>query len=142
MFKYCVWYVLKETHIIHKQIKRYAQIFNTEPFLAHITINHSLEKEEAIKIYLKHKHKRKEFIVVGTPHMTRCVKNNRAFYAIEQPLNSDGVHISLVYRMDNGFHPLEMAIVSQINNIGMDDVEVCLVDCSSEHPKEWKILSI
>ena len=134
MFKYCVWYVLKETHIIHKQIKRYAQIFNT--------INHSLEKEEAIKIYLKHKHKRKEFIVVGTPHMTRCVKNNRAFYAIEQPLNSDGVHISLAYRIDQGFHPLEIAIVSQINNIGMDDVEVCIVDCSSEHPKEWKILSI
>ena len=142
MFKYCVWYVLKETHIIHQQIKRYAQIFNTEPFLAHITIEHSLDKEEAIQVYLKHKDRREEFSVVGTQHMTRCVKNNRAFYAIEQPLNSDGTHISLAYRIDHGFHPLEMAIVSKINNIGMDDVEVCIVDCSSEHPKEWKILKI
>lgn len=140
MFKFCVWYVLKDNHIIHQLINRYAQIFNTEPFPAHITIQHSMEKEEAVKLYMSHK-ERPRFEPLGSPYVTRCVKNNRAFYAIEQQLDPDG-HVSLAYRMDRGFHPLELAIIGRINQIEAKDVEVCIADCSSEHPKEWNILSI
>ena len=141
MFKYCVWYVLKDKHIIHQQIRRYSQAFNTEQFTAHITVRHSLEKEEAIELYRNHMSKKESFSPVGSPVITCCTKNDKYFYSIEQPL-TNGSHISLAYRVNSGFHPMELAIVGKISTIAIDDIQLCVVDCSSEHPKEWEILSI
>jgi hypothetical protein len=141
MFKYCVWYVLKDKHIIHQQIKRYSQVFNTEPFTAHITIRHSLGKEEALELYKSHVSKNESFSPIGRPVITCYIKNNKQFYSIEQPL-TNGLHISLAYRLNGGFHPVELAIVGKINTIKINEVRVCIADCSSYRPKEWEILSI
>lgn len=141
MFKYCLWYVLKDKHIIHQQIRRYSQAFNTEHFTAHITLHHSLSKDEAIELYRSHALKKESFSPVGSPIIRNCIKNNKYFYSIEQPL-TNGLHISLAYRLNSGFHPMELAIVGKIDTIEIDDIHLCVVDCSSEHPKEWEILSI
>ena len=141
MFKYCLWYVLKDKHIIHQQIRRYSQAFNTEHFTAHITIYHSLSKDEAIELYRSHALKKESVSPVGSPIIRNCIKNNKYFCSIEQPL-TNGLHISLAYRLNSGFHPMELAIVGKIDTIEIDDIQLCVVDCSSEHPKEWEILSI
>ncbi len=147
MFKYCVWYVLRDNHILHQQIKRYAQVFDTEPFLAHITLRHSLDKNEAIDMYRRVSKGSGVFTPIGKPIVSSILIDNTYFYSIEQPLSINGkdpigIHISLAYRMGSGFHPVELAIVGNIKQIQRGDLEVRVADCSSRHPKEWKILSI
>jgi hypothetical protein len=100
-----------------------------------------LEKEEAIELYKNHVSKKESFSPVGPPVITSCTKNDKYFYSIEQPL-TNGLHISLAYRVNGGFHPMELAIICKISTIAIDDIQLCVVDCSSEHPKEWEILSI
>ena len=146
MFKYCVWYVLKEHHILHRHIKRYSQVFNTQAFPAHITIQHSLEREEAIDVCNRY-NELSFFSPTKKPITSAIFVNGKYFHAIEQPVNvngslTDGIHISLAYRFENSFNPMELAIILPVDIIHINDIDVRVVDCSSEHPKEWKLLSI
>jgi len=142
MFKYCVWYCLKPNHIIHQHIRRYAQAFNTCSFPAHITVKHSLSLEEAKDLH----HSMKGIPVPSFPGPSSLVStvtkiDSIKFYAIECKIREDGAHISLAYRCAEGFSPVEVSVVSPVS-IGPDDIYLCIADCSSRYPNEWKILSI
>ena len=52
MFKICVWYTLKKEHILHKTVSRFSETFNTDAFPAHITVQHSLNHQEAHDIWV------------------------------------------------------------------------------------------
>lgn len=141
MFGICVWYVLKRKHILHKTINRYSESFNTEPFLAHITIQHSLDRQEARKNW--DTHKKYTFFPCGNIVQTATHIGDEVFYALEQPLKvletNEDFHVSLAYRMNKKFQPFEIAIVSNIEAILEEDIEICVADCSGDI-KDWKIL--
>tara|TARA_B100000214_G_C23932168_1_gene611321 strand:- start:1016 stop:1465 length:450 start_codon:yes stop_codon:yes gene_type:complete len=149
MFKYCVWYSLKPQHIIHKQISLYAKAFGTASFPAHITIRHTLEYEEAERVFkhFKMMNNLYSFSPSGKPKMTYAKIDDNDFYSIEQPvcINDVGVkdlHLSLAYRIGKEFSPAELAIVSEIPSIKKEDIYISLADCSSDDPQQWNILSI
>lgn len=141
MFGICVWYVLKKNHILHKTINRYSESFNTYPFLAHITIKHSLDRQEAQHIWATHK--KYTFFPCGDIVQTSTQLDEGVFYALEQPLKvletNEDFHVSLAYRMDKKFQPFEIAIVSDIEAILEEDIDICVADCSGDI-KDWKIL--
>lgn len=149
MFKYCVWYSLKPQHIIHKQISLYAKAFKTASFPAHITIRHTLEYEEADRVFRHFKEMDNiySFSPTGKPKMSYAKIDDKDFYAIEQAVSINdigvnGLHLSLAYRIGKEFSPAELAIVSEIPRIKKEDIDIALADCSSEDPQQWNILSI
>ena len=94
MFKYCLWYLLRESHPINELIKRNAAMLNTKVFPAHITIEHSIGNRDEAKQKLDFCKKGPipVFGYGGTPYAsTFKIRNEYAtmthqFYAIEQPL--------------------------------------------------------
>jgi len=134
MFKYSVWYVLDSMDIIHQQIKQYSKVFDTPSFIGHVTVNHSVEFEEAVAYCKAWPDHPRSFTPRGK--MVATAVNN--FYAIEQPL-SGGYHISLAYRYDRPFNPMELAIISTIPRI--ETVSICVADCRSENPNEWAYIN-
>ena len=69
------------------------------------------------------------------------------FHSIEQPLKVCGMyipnaHISMAYRINK--EPFTTDEVEKINtstfNIIYSDFSLCIADCFSENPNEWKII--
>lgn len=134
MFKYCVWFKLKDNHIINRQIKQYAKVFNTHSFPAHITLRHSMVYEEAMSYkYMIPP----SYEPIGAPVMTCTEIDNKRFYAIEQPLTMNA-HVSLAYRFAP-FTPAELSVVSRITRIFGQDLEICVADCSKSIDK-WSVV--
>lgn len=154
MFKYCVWYTLNESHPIQQTIYKYAKLFNSVPFRAHITIKSSMEKDEAYETMLRYqKNEKVSFQPIKKPFASKVIKYNHyrsgecVFNAIEQPLAVNGVevekvHISLAYRIGEPFTPMEVAHVIKVPNINDDDLQVCMVKCFDENPSRWEILKL
>jgi hypothetical protein len=142
MFKICVWYTLKKEHILHKTVSRFSETFNTDAFPAHITIQHSLDHQEAHDIWVN-KPEVYNFYPYGELVQTATRFGPDTFYAIEQPLKvldtEENYHISLAYRMNKKFQAFELAVIGLIDPILKEDLEVCVADCSKSI-KEWKIL--
>ena len=150
MFKYCVWYLLNHNHIINNRILQNSKILKTLPFPGHITINHSLNRNEAEDIFDKYSKIEKPFFLrFGKLSYSSTKIDNITFHSIQQPLKVCGLHIpdahiSMAYRI-NGvpFTPndLEKINTSTFNIIHSDFV-LCLAHCFSENPNEWSILKI
>ena len=132
MFKYCIWYKLKEGHILHRCIQQYAKTFNTVPFPAHITVRHSLRYDEIGPVSPP-----SSYEPIGTPVVTCTVMDGRTFYAIEQPL-TQGAHISFAYRF-TPFSAAEVSVISPITRIFRTNLETCVADCSNRI-EEWTVL--
>ena len=70
------------------------------------------------------------------------------FHAIEQPLNTngigyiEGIHVSIAYRINASFTPMELAHTQPVQSIYGSDIEVCVANCESEDPSEWFIETI
>tara|TARA_B110000008_G_C16977848_1_gene566817 strand:- start:2397 stop:2831 length:435 start_codon:yes stop_codon:yes gene_type:complete len=142
MFKICIWYVLKKEHILHKTISRYSETFSCGAFPAHITIQHSLNHQEAHDIWTGDL-ETYNFYPYGNPIQTATKIGSDTFYAIEQPLkvlNIAGIyHISLAYRMNKEFQAFELAVIGRLDPILKEDLEICVADCNGE-VKDWKVL--
>lgn len=100
MFKYCVWYVLKESHPIQQSVMKYADLFHSAQFRAHITIGHSMDEEEAYMILKRYRNFEKPcFTPIKKPFASsvNILNHNRSgecvFNAIEQPLAVNGVEV-------------------------------------------------
>ena len=144
MFKYCVWYVVKDTHPISRQMLKYSSLFKTPRFPPHVTVKSKLTKSEAISTYNRYLSVDKPFFSPSsTPQISHERFSGRVdFYAIEQPLSTNGVyvegiHISLAYRINNTFTPMELAHCEIIPRIYETDMSLCVMNCESEDPNEW-----
>jgi hypothetical protein len=156
MFKYCLWYLLKESHPVNDLIKRNAAMLNTKVFPAHITIEHSIGNRDEAKEKLEFCKKGPipVFGYGGTPYAsTFHIRNEYAsmthqFYAIEQPLwingaSIRGIHISLAYRVNGkAFSNIDVGrCISQYSHrIEKDDLKPVIYSCHSENPSDWKLI--
>tara|TARA_B100000674_G_C37933176_1_gene958971 strand:- start:1453 stop:1893 length:441 start_codon:yes stop_codon:yes gene_type:complete len=143
-----VWYLLNDTHLINKRIINNSKQLNTSIFPGHITIKHSLNRNQAEYIFEKYSKKEKPFFLrFGQPIQSSTTVGNNMFHAIEQPLKVCGMyipnaHVSLAYRINgNAFtkHDVEKINTSTFNIIH-SDFTLCLAHCFSENPSEWTIL--
>lgn len=148
MFRYCVWYLLKNSHIINGILMNNSKQLKTPIFPGHITIKHSLNKNQAEDIFDKYSKKEKPFFLrFGQPiySSTRIGKN--MFHAIEQPLKVcrgelPEAHVSMAYRTNgNAFTKDD---INKINtstfNIIYNNFTLCIADCFSENPSEWTVI--
>ena len=148
MFKYCVWYLLNDTHLINNRIIHNSKILKTIPFPGHITIKHTLDRKQAEDIFEEYSKKEKPFFLrFGQLTCSSTKIGNTTFHSIEQPLKVCGMyipnpHISMAYRINK--EPFTTDEVEKINtstfNIIYSDFTVCLAKCFSEDPSEWKII--
>lgn len=139
MFKYCVWYIVKDTHPVYKNMIKYSSLFKTHIFPPHITIASKLTKSEAISTYNRYLSVEKPSFSPSSDPIISCEQN---FYAIEQPLSTngkyvEGIHISMAYRLDKTFTPMELAHIEIIPRIYPDDLSLCIMNCWAENPNEW-----
>ena len=80
MFRYCVWYLLNDTHLINNRIISNSKQLETPIFPGHITIKHSLNRNQAENIFDEYSTKEKPFFLrFGHPisnlsliHILRC----------------------------------------------------------------------
>lgn len=145
MFKYCVWYLVNERHPVYRMMSTYSSLFKTPRFPPHITIQSKLNKSEAIATYNRYLSVDKPvFTSHGHPKITHeKFPGNLDFYAIEQPLNTngayvEGIHLSLAYRINNTFTPMELAHTTFVPRIYSTDLSICIMKCDSEDPSEWE----
>ena len=148
MFKYCVWYLLNDTHIINNRILHNSKILKTIPFPGHITIKHTLDRKQAEDIFEEYSKKEKPFFLrFGQLTCSSTKIGNNTFHSIEQPLKVCGMyipnpHVSMAYRINK--EPFTTDEVEKINtstfNILYSDFTVCLAKCFSEDLSEWKII--
>jgi hypothetical protein len=148
MFKYCVWYLLNDSHVINKRIKSNSKQLKTSPFPGHITIKHTLDRKQSEDIFNDYSKKEKPFFLrFGKLTCSSTMIGNTTFHSIEQPLKVCGMyipnpHISMAYRIAK--EPFTTDEVEKINtsifNIIHSDFTLCIADCFSEDPSEWKII--
>jgi len=156
MFKYCVWYVLEPNHYLYKDIQLYSEIFNTKPFIPHITIRHSINTlDEAIHCMLKYKKLQTYYNPIFKPKLNFEIQTtemnqehkNIDFHSIELPLYKNtflseikNPHISLVYRINgNPFKQNELHLLKY--NIDFKNLSIKIVDCHSEDPSKWSFVN-
>jgi len=147
MFKHSVFYALKHTHPLNNAMKSYASLFNTHSFDPHVTIQSNLTKEQAIAMKNRYLSiERPLFVPHGDAKMTkqrcRSKSGHLDFYAIEQPLKTNGtyvagIHTPLAYRINKPFTPMELAMCKKIAPILSTDIFLCIFNCESETPSEW-----
>ncbi len=148
MFRYCVWYLLKDSHIINGIIMNNSKQLKTPIFPGHITIKHSLNKNQAEDIFDKYSKKEKPFFLrFGQPIYSSTRIGNNMFHAVEQPLKVCGMyipnaHVSMAYRINKETFTTDE--VDKINtstfNIIYSDFTLCIADCFSENPSEWTVI--
>ena len=63
MFKYCVWYLLNDTHLINNRIKINSDLLKTSLFPGHITIKHTLDRKQAEDLFEEYSKKEKPFFL-------------------------------------------------------------------------------
>jgi hypothetical protein len=148
MFRYCVWYLLNDSHIINGIIMNNSKQLKTPIFPGHITIKHSLNKNQAEDIFDEYSKKEKPFFLrFGQPIYSSTRIGNNMFHAVEQPLKVCGMyipnaHVSMAYRINK--EPFTTDEVDKINtstfNIIYSDFTLCIADCFSENPSEWTVI--
>ena len=148
MFRYCVWYLLNDSHIINGRIISNSKQLKTPIFPGHITIKHSLNRNQAEDIFDEYSKKEKPFFLrFGQPIQSSTRIENNMFHAIEQPLKVCGeelpeAHVSLAYRINgNAFTKDDVEKINTSTfNIIHSDFTLCLAHCFSENPSEWTVL--
>ena len=143
MFRYSVWYKVKDLHPINQAMQSYASLLDTPRFPAHVTIASQLSKEKALDVYRRYTHASKPMLSAsGNPVQTMQAFDRKEFHAVEQRLNMngvvvDGIHLSLAYRLNQTFTPMEMAHAPALPRIYPEDIEVCVANCHAEDPGNW-----
>lgn len=140
MLKYSVWYVIHESHPIHKMVNKYSSLFKTHTPIPHISIQSNLNKSDAITIYNR-------YLSVDKPVFTSSgypiIRQKEDTYTIEQPLCTNGryvedIHISLAYRMRSTFTPMELAHTVFVPRIYDSDLSLSIVEWKTDNPQNLK----
>ncbi len=151
MFRHCVWFLIKENHGINKNIVSYASLLNTPTFNGHVTIQSGLSREEAEEVCERFREAPKPFFSPhGYPKISKTKFQNAYrtreldFYAIEQPLNTNGIyvdeiHVSLAYSINRPITQMELAMAPYTERIYDTDIDVVVANCRSENPSYWYV---
>lgn len=152
MFRHCVWYLVKPTHPIYVSMAAYTALLNTPNFLPHITIQSGLTKDEAVELAGRFsKYEKPFFSPSGWPKISKTTfeaevrTRNLDFYAVEQPLNTNGIyvediHISLAYSINRSITQMELAMAPYTERIYPTEIDVVVANCTDEDPNKWYIL--
>ena len=152
MFRHCVWYLVNIKHPIYLSMASYTALLDTPNFLPHITIQSGLSKEKAVEVANRFKKYEKPFFSPsGWPKISKTTFKNEYrtnqldFYAVEQPLNTNGIfvediHISLAYSINRPLTQMELAMAPFTERFYPSDLEVVVADCTEEDPNKWYIL--
>ena len=154
MFKHCVWYLVKPTHPIYVSMASYTALLNTPNFLPHVTIQSGLSEEKAVEVATRYnKYERPFFSPSGCPKISKTTlklakrSSDINFYAIEQPLNTNGIyvndiHISLAYRINREITQMELAMAPYVERFYPSDLDVVVANCTDEDPNKWYIVNV
>ena len=126
----------------------YTALLNTPNVLPHITIQSGLSKEKAVEVAKRFKkHDKPFFSPSGWPKISKTTmkSTNLDFYAVEQPLNTNGIfvediHISLAYAINRPITQMELAMAPYTDRFYPSDFDVVVANCSDEDPNKWYIL--
>ena len=159
MFNYCVWYSIQKRCYLNAAAYN-TTLLKSMPFQPHITLkSHIKTFQEAKELCDRFRslHNRLNDNIVFTPSgppitsytKIMTVVDTMDFHALELPLMMNGVkfeglHTSLAYR-ETSFSPYEVASAYSGNkklfeSLTLDDLYLCVVDCSNKDPSKWKIL--
>ena len=141
MFGHCVWLKLNSNHIINNVISNFYSLFNTQKYLAHLTIDYNINP----KNYNKDNYIIDNLIIKGDIYITE-IKN---FYSIQQDYyfknNSNNVlHFSLAYKLNNTFTEQELSYIKSVKlpqEIKKEDLEINLWNCNSKKTTDWKFIA-
>lgn len=145
MFKYCVWYRVYNKDLINL-MKSLSKKFKTYSHLPHLTVQHSLNKQDSFQLFHHMKNFRiPNFVLIGKPYQTV----SEDFFAIQQDFidsslkGSKVFHISLVYRVGFKFSKKELDLVNELmipHFIDNKQIKLELWKCDSKFCFNWKKL--
>ena len=160
MFRYCIWYCIKKRSYLNA-VAYNATLLNSFTFQPHITLKSDIKtyqeaKEQCDRFRTLHQRLDEKIVFSPkSPPITSCSKiitvvDTMDFHAIELPVALNGVphkglHISLAYRQ-TPVSAYEVACAYAANEIlfeelTLEDLYLCVVDCSKKDPSSWKIVS-
>lgn len=148
MFRYCVWYKIRNNHPINTLLRKNASLLNTATFPAHVTIQHSLErKEEAVNMAKRfHQHELPQLDLFSQPILTHVTIDNTNFFSLEQLLlvnnkKIEGIHVSLAYS-NRKLTPMEIACCMPESSFNFvpEDLEVVVYHCKDKNPSKWHLV--
>lgn len=135
MFGNCLWLELSSTHNINQIIYNFHQLFGTQLYKPHMTLEYNTHSPKKYELY--------DFKKKGVVYKT-C---NNGFYSLQQDYISEGFperifHISLAYK-DKDFTFREIDFINSCaipDFISKDDLTIHLWNCNSKYPKDWKLI--
>ena len=132
----------------------YTTLLDTPNFLPHITIQSGLSKQDAITVASRfQQYEFPFFSPSGWPKITKTTFESSTrtrdinFYAVEQPLNTNGIfvediHISLAYSINREITQMELAMAPYTERFYPNDLDVVVANCSDEDPNKWYIICL
>lgn len=159
MFSYCIWYCIKKREYLNAAAFN-ATLLKSFTFQPHITLKSNIKtyeeaKEQCDRFRTVHDRLKQNLVFspasAPTTSYTKIITviHTVDFHAIELPLLFNGVshtglHTSLAYR-ETPFSAYEVACAYTANKIlfgelTLEDLYLCVVDCSNKDPSQWKIL--
>tara|TARA_Y100001980_G_C14543648_1_gene322462 strand:- start:76 stop:504 length:429 start_codon:yes stop_codon:yes gene_type:complete len=138
MFGYCVWLQVSSTHNLNNIIKQFYTFFNTEKYIAHVTLDYNINK------FIKDNYKVDDLIKDGEIYFTE----NNNFFSVQQDFffknnPSKLFHISLAYKVDKPFTEIEKKYLKSLKideEIKKKDLKINLWKCDSKYTKNWKLV--
>lgn len=138
MFGYCVWLQLCSSHNINNIIKDFYTFFNTEKYLAHVTLDYNINK------FIKDNYIIDDLIKDGEIYF----RENNDFFSAQQDyfFKSNPIklfHISLAYKVNKPFTEKEKKILQSLKldkEIKKKDLQINIWNCDSKHTKNWKLV--
>ena len=157
MFKYCIWYELKQNNTLNRIIIEIATLFKINMFRGHLTLDSFLTEQkshELYQFYINKPLKLPTFYIVGNIYQT----NTNNFFALQQNylllgdknhpyLKENAIlHTSIAYKYDIPFTDEEIKIAQQIidkNRVALQiiyssDINLSLYFCNAKYPSFWK----
>jgi hypothetical protein len=153
MFRYAVWFRLKDTnHKFFNLTKRYAeQNSNFLRFQPHITIRHTLEYDEGLSVatWFRENYQLPRITPVPSVNVSKTPLVNAngktvMFHAIEQPVlvNGErvrGLHMSVAYKLHKPFTLAELnSVKPYTGTFDVGDFEVALFSCHAKNSHHWR----
>ena len=140
MFGYCVWLQLCSTHNLNNIIKDFHTFFNTEKYLAHVTVDYNINK------FSKDNYIVDDLIKDGEIYFTE----NNNFFSAQQDFffKSNPIkllHISLAYKVNKPFTEGEKLYLKSLKideEIKKKDLQINLWNCDSKYTQNWKLVEV
>ena len=144
MFGKCLWLQLNSHHNLNVIISKFSEVFGTNNYSAHITLEYNINESEQHSLKEKYTNFFKKNQILKKYGELYITEQN-GFFAIQQDyvsLNSidKPYHISLAYK-NKPFNDSEINFLKSCNIddiINEKDTSINLWDCNSRYSIDWK----